>query len=478
MLHKNNIPVVSELFVSDPQRSSRFSIKQAGWHLDYSRVPLTPEGLEALGRLPEEHQLARAVDRLFSGEPVNSSEIQPALHMALRSDSPGDFAGAQEGLALEADRGKMLDLAGRLHSGASGLTDILHIGIGGSDLGPRLVAEALDADDSAVRVHWLSTLDGRRFDRLCRQLDPARTGVVIASKSFSTEETLTQAEAARDWLGADWTARAWAATANTRRALEFGVGEEHVLAFPGWVGGRFSLWSSVGVSAAAQIGPDRFRALLAGAERADSDYRNGSWKDSLAVVFALLMHYLRRELDFGTLGIVSYEPRLALLADYLQQLVMESLGKGVDLDNRPVGAPTSPLIFGGRGTDLQHSIFQALHQGPDTHPLILVGSKGDDHGHPAWHRGQLAHLLAQAATLADGRSDGAPYTHLPGNRPAATLLVDRLRPGSLGWLLATLEHAVYTLSVLWHINPFDQWGVEEGKRLAAEIRKSLDSQSS
>lgn len=473
MLHKNNIPVVADLFHNDPERVQRFSCAGEGWTLDYSRIPLTAEGLARLRSLTGEKSLDDAVARLFGGAVVNPSENQPALHMALRASRAEDLPSGVDPGELAAQRDRFLDLAGEIHSGKRGLKDLIHIGIGGSDLGPRLVADALADGDSAIDVHWLSTLDGRRFERLCRQLDPATAGLVIASKSFSTEETLAQAIAARKWLGPDWSDRAWAATANAGRATDFGIRGDHVLPFPQWTGGRYSLWSSVGVSAAASIGPKRFRELLAGAERADQEFRHGVDDSGLAVHLALISHYLRRDLDLDTLGVVSYEPRLALLADHLQQLVMESLGKGVDLQNRPLDAPTAPLIFGGRGTNLQHSIFQALHQGLDTHPLILVGSLRADHAYPDWQQRQLAHLLAQATAFSNGRFDGEPYQNMPGNRPIATLIVDELDAWKLGWLLATLEHAVYTLSVLWGINAFDQWGVEEGKRLAAEIRARL-----
>jgi len=474
VLRKNNIPGVPELLSADPGRAQDFVRGDGDWTLDFSRIPLTRDGLAALERLPDDRGLAPAIERLFAGEVVNPSEGRPALHMALRSAKP--FAGLASPAAnrVIAERDQFLEVAGRLHAGETGLTDLVHVGIGGSDLGPRLVADALDADDSAVRVHWLSTLDARRFERLCRRLDPARTGLVVASKSFSTEETLEQARAAREWLGPDWARRSWAATASVDRAREFGFDDAHILAFPSWTGGRFSLWSSVGVSAAAVVGPERFRALLAGAEAADIDFRRQPDADGLAVAIGLLVHYLRRDLDCCTLGIVSYEPRLALLADYLQQLFMESLGKGVDLEGRPVRKPTMPLIFGGLGTDLQHSIFQALHQGPDTHPVILVGSRQDDHGHPDWQRRQLAHLLAQASALANGRAQGEPFQKMPGNRPVATLLVERLDAAALGRLLASFEHAVYALSVLWGVNAFDQWGVEEGKRLASEFRRRLE----
>jgi len=466
MSQKNNTVDVANLLETDSERRKRFSTLDGGWRLDYAGFPLTRAAREGLLGLTDSTDLAEAVRALFSAAIVNPSENQPALHMSLRAATPDPD--------LIDQRGRFLDLADDLHAGRQGLTDVLHIGIGGSDLGPRLVADALDAFDGHARVHWLSTMDGRRFEQLTRQLDPSRTGLVVASKSFGTEETLTLARAARAWMGDGFTERSWASTARRDRAVEFGMAPERVLEFPGWVGGRFSLWSSVGVSAAAVIGRARFEQMLAGARQADRRFREHPDARSLAVMLALLMHYLRRGLDLPTLGVVSYEPRLALLGDYLQQLIMESLGKGVDRNDRPVDQPTAPLIFGGRGTDLQHSIFQALHQGPETHPLLLVGSLADDHAYPEWHRAQLSHLLAQARALTQGRSDGAAFQRLPGNRPVALLLTERLTPEGLGYLLASFEHAVYALAVFWGINAFDQWGVEEGKRLAAQIRQRLD----
>ncbi len=486
MLRNNNIPDLSELFRADHERFPRYALRGGGWTLDYSRLPLTDQGRAQLFELPGKRDLPNAVHRLFAGEVVNTSENQPALHVALRggqlANSPGHASADTATLShIDAarDRERFLDAAERFHSGQAGLTDLLHIGIGGSDLGPRLVADALDEDDSAIRVHWLSTLDGRRFDRLIRSLDPARTGVVIASKSFSTEESLSQAARVRDWLGDRFENQAWAATANPERARSFGIRDSGVLTFPSWTGGRFSLWSSVGVSAAARIGCQRFRDLMAGARKADEDFRDACADNrdqaSLAVMISLIMHFLRRDLDLPTLGVVSYEPRLALLADYLQQLVMESLGKGVDTEHRPLGQSSSPLIFGGRGTDLQHSIFQALHQGQDTHPLVLVGSLADSRSSSGWHKTQLAHLLAQATAFARGSARGESYQRLPGNRPVALLLTESVTPENLGFLLATFEHAVFAVSVFWGVNPFDQWGVEEGKRLAAAFRQADDS---
>jgi len=446
-------------------------LRQGQWWLDYSRLRMDSGQRDELFGLVETHSLAEAVRRLFDGAIVNPSENQAALHMALRAADPARFPQADPERTLAAHRDRFLALAGEMHRGERKITDLVHLGIGGSDLGPRLVAEALDEADGRVRVHWLSTLDGRRFEQLIRSLDPQTTGVLVASKSFSTEETLTQARALRDWLGDRFPGQAWAATANHAAAVAFGLAEDAVLPFPSWTGGRFSLWSSVGFSAAVQIGPERFRELLASAADADTDFLESPDQHSLAVMIALLMHYLRRIEDHNTLGVIAYDPRLGLLSDYLQQLVMESLGKGVDLADRPLDRPTSPLIFGGRGTDMQHSIYQALHQAPDTHPLLLVGSLTDSHARPEWHRIQFNHLLAQSTAFARGRWSDEAFRVLPGDRPVSLLVTESLSPRSLGWLLATFEHAVYTLSVLWDINPFDQWGVEEGKRLAGQFRE-------
>lgn len=473
MLGKNHTPDVATLFAEDAQRIRQFSLLDQGWLLDYSRLPLTGDGYGQLQQLARDAGLEAAVANLFGGEIVNPSERRPALHMALRADDPSSFPGADPDQCLARDRDGFLALAESLFNGDRGLTDLIHVGIGGSDLGPRLVSDALDVDQSAVRVHWLSTVDARRLDRLLAELDPARTGVVIASKSFSTEETLLQARALREWLGERFASQAWAATAMPERAADFGIDRAHVLPFPEWTGGRFSLWSSVGVSAAARLGRACFSELLRGAAAADLCFSGPDRNQSLALHLALLMHFLRRDLSAPSLGIVAYDPRLALLGDFLQQLVMESLGKGVDLEDVPLRQSTSPLVFGGRGTDLQHSIFQALHQAPDSHPLILAGVLEPGHGRDDWHRVQLSHLLAQATAMARGRDDERPCRRLPGNRPVMVLMARRLDARSLGFLLASFEHAVFALSVLWSINPFDQWGVEEGKRLAARFNTAL-----
>ena len=459
-------PTIAELLRADPDERRRCRAHDRDWVLDYSHWPLSDEARHGLAAQFLDQAPADAIEALFTGHHVNASEDQPALHPHLRSPDAGEVGAA---------RRAFLTLADRLYSGQSGFSDWIHIGIGGSDLGPRLVADALDEGDSRVNVHWLSTVDGRRLKRLLSSLNPATTGVVIASKSFGTEETLALAEHVRGWLGDRFRDQAWAATANPSRALAFGIDQAHVLAFPSWTGGRFSLWSSVGVSAAATIGSAAFEALCEGAHHADLGYRHHHRPNdqTLAVWLALLVHHLRRGLDLNTLGIIAYEPRLALLGDYCQQLFMESLGKRVTANGAPLDAPTVPLIYGGRGTDFQHSIFQALHQGMDTHPLLLVGAMNDPAGVAQFDHIQLAHLLAQRHAMAFGRGEGAPHQKMPGNRPVALLLTESITPERLGFLLSSLEHAVFSLSILWGVNAFDQWGVEEGKRLAKPLRQRL-----
>ncbi|MGY6588869.1 MAG: hypothetical protein ACXIUB_11365 [Wenzhouxiangella sp.] len=472
-MQKNNKLPLADVFRKNPKRGARYRTNAGGWVLDLAGLPLSDETFAALDVDFQGSAIAHAVQRLFAGDIVNPTEGRPALHMALRADNPGDFPGADPDRCLLTQRDAWLGQAARWFDGSSGLTDIIHVGIGGSDLGPRLVADALDDARSAVRVHWQSTLDSRRLARLLATLNPATTGLVVASKSMRTEESLAQAQAVMSWLGDAAADRCWAATASPGAAIELGLRAEHVLPFPEWTGGRFSLWSSVGVSAAAAIGPDAFRALLAGAARADADVCQSAPAAMLARRLALLVHALPACLGLTDLTVVAYEPRLRLLGAFLQQLFMESLGKRVDLAGQPVHNARVPLFAGGVGTDFQHSIFQALHQGLDDHPLLLVGSLDDAEAWPDWQRRQLAHLLAQTTAFVRGASHAETWRQAPGERPVALLMTDSLTAGNLGYLLASFEHAVYLLSMLWEVNAFDQWGVEEGKRLAGDFHQAL-----
>ncbi|GAB4179042.1 MAG: glucose-6-phosphate isomerase [Wenzhouxiangellaceae bacterium] len=473
MLQKRNIPAIDDLLRDEPERRFEMVRTAHGWRLDLGALPLPLAAWRQAHALGPVAALNEAVQALFAARIVNPSEARPALHMALRAADPRTICSDADAQCVLAARERLLQTAEAWYRGSTPVRHLLHIGIGGSDLGPRLVADALDPGDSAVQVHWLSTLDERRLTRLLSELAPEHTAVLVASKSFATRETLLQAGRVREWMGADASARLWAATARPDAATGFGVPPEHVLAFPDWTGGRFSLWSGVGLGAAARIGPARWQALLDGAAQADRAFRDAP-ANGLPAAFALAIDALVRGAGFGTLGVISYAPELRLLAAHLQQLLMESLGKSVDVDGRPVDAPTAPLVFGGVGTDMQHSLFQALHQGTARHPVLLVGAAEGADGATKWRREQLAHLLAQARVLVHGADDARPERKLPGGNPVMTLLARRIEPASLGALLADLEHAVYVVATRWRINAFDQWGVEEGKRLALRVRSALD----
>ncbi|MBY6204973.1 hypothetical protein [Halomonas denitrificans] len=456
---------IARLLESEPGRSTTMVAESGRWRLDASLTPIPVADWAAKPPVDE----TAAVRRLFSGEIVNASEQRAALHPWLRREGSGRPE------SIRADQRRLAETADALYAGRTPVRTLLNVAIGGSDLGPRLVFDALDRQESAVDVRWLSTLDDRALTRQLDDLDPSTTGLVVASKSFSTRETLLQAGAVRSWLGADWAQRTWAATARPERAAEWGVEDAHVLPFDASVGGRFSVWSSIGLAAAAAIGPARWAEFLDGAAIADHAVSSDP-TGSLAGRLAQAIDGLIRDHGFGTLGVVAYEPAYRRLAGYLQQLIMESLGKRVDADGNDLAGPSSPLVFGGAGTDLQHSLFQTVHQGLQRHPMLLVGAADASHSAHGFGQEQLAHLLGQARALALGCHDDDAQRVLPGGNPVLTLLTRRPDARALGELLALWEHATYLLGVRWGINPFDQWGVEEGKRQAARFRAVIDGE--
>jgi glucose-6-phosphate isomerase len=370
----------------------------------------------------------------------------------------------------EAARQRMAGLTAELER--SQITDIVNVGIGGSDLGPRLAVDALrDFGSGRFRIHFLNNADGHQVQRLLPTLDRSRTAVVLVSKSFSTQETLLNGRILKDWLARD--EALYAVSANVAKAVAFGVDPQRILPMWDWVGGRYSLWSAVGFVVALAIGMDGFEAMLAGAAEMDAHVLKAPPATNLALCHALTAIWNRNGLGFDTQAVVPYDERLSLLPAYLQQLVMESLGKSIGTDGKTVATATVPVLWGGTGTSSQHSFFQALHQGTDTVPVDLIGVACPAHGFAESHRVQLAHLLAQAEALANGEANADPQKSYPGNRPSTLLLLDRLDPHSLGALLAMYEHSVYAQSVLWGINAFDQWGVELGKRVADRLLPAI-----
>lgn len=456
---------ISALVAADPARAQAFAARLGPLYVNMARQKYDRAGRDALFALGEAAGFVDAMRRLVDGAMVNPSEQRPALHTALRSDlGQTDVARLARAAALSAQQ-QMASLVAELE--ASAVTDIVNVGIGGSDLGPRLVVDALRHSHSGrFRVHFLANVDGHALAALLPQLDPARTAVLLVSKSFRTQETLLNGALLRDWLGADGRSRLYAVSSRPQAAVAFGVPESQVLAMAETVGGRYSLWSTVGFAIALALGMSGFRELLAGAAAMDAHALTQPVDTNIAAWHALTSVWNRNALGLDTHAVLPYDQRLELLPDYLQQLLMESLGKSVQIDGAAVGCATVAVLWGGVGSSSQHSFFQALHQGTDTVPADFIGVLRADHAYPENHRALLANLLAQCQALANGEDNVDPQRRYPGDRPSTLLLLDALTPYSLGMLLALYEHSTYLQSVLWGINAFDQWGVELGKRLA------------
>ena len=461
----------ADLLAADPARASDFSLRVGPLYANFARQGYDRDALAALHALGEEKQLSAAFRRLFDGETVNVTEGRAALHTALRGDLSKAVA-AREAFATASEvRQRMGRLVAELEN--SDVTDIVSVGIGGSDLGPRLVADALRAPGSSeLRVHFVSNVDGAAMQRTLAALNPATTAGILISKTFGTQETLLNGAILRDWLGGS--ERLYAVSANPQRAAAaFDIAAERVLPMWDWVGGRYSLWSTVGFPIALEIGFDRFEQLLAGAAEMDAHALSAPLTRNLPVLHALTAVWNRNVLGHAAHGVMTYDQRLALLPAYLQQLVMESLGKSVKLDGSPVGVDTVPVWWGGAGTDVQHSFFQALHQGTQIVPLDFVGTVRNDDPYAENHLALLSNLLAQSEALANGQGNDDPHRSYAGGRPSTMILLESLTPHSLGALIAMYEHSVYAQSVLWGINAFDQFGVELGKQLASGLLPAL-----
>jgi glucose-6-phosphate isomerase len=455
-----------DLIAGDPQRPNDFSLRVGPLYANFARQRYDRDARVALLELGQAVNISAAIRAQFEGASVNVSENRPALHTALRSrltDSVIARAACDE--AAEA-RKRMAGLIAELT--ASGITDIVNVGIGGSDLGPRLAVDALrDFSNGRFRIHFLNNADGHPVQRLLPALDRSRTAVVLVSKSFSTQETLLNGRILKDWLGRD--EALYAVSANVDKARAFGVDAARILPMWDWVGGRYSLWSAVGFVVALAIGMDNFEAMLAGAAEMDAHVLNTSPEGNLVFWHALSAIWNRNGLGFDTHAVVPYDERLGLLPAYLQQLVMESLGKSARSDGNAAEQATVPVLWGGTGTSSQHSFFQALHQGTDTVPADFIGVVNPAHSFLESHHVLLAHLLAQTQALANGEDNADAQKRYAGNRPSTLFLLDRLDPNSFGALIAMYEHSVYAQSVLWGINAFDQWGVELGKRVADDL---------
>ena len=500
-----------DLFAADARRFSSLSARWNDWLLDYSKQRISA------GTMTQLHELWQAADvrgwiaRMRAGDAINHSEGRAALHIALRHPAgkgPILHAGRDVVPAVQGELDKMQRFAAQIHGrhwrGATGepITDIVNIGIGGSDLGPRMATQALAAfRHPELKVHFVANLDGADLATVLAGLQPRTTLFIIASKTFTTQETMQNAASARHWLvqalGEAAVVRHFVAVStNLAEVARFGIDPDNAFAFWDWVGGRYSLWSTIGLPLVLAVGFDNFRQLLAGAHAMDEHFFSAPVEENLPGLLALLEIWNTNFLGADNRALLPYSQSLALLPRYLQQLEMESNGKQVDRQGRPLECATAPVLWGEAGTNGQHAFYQLIHQGGRLIPCEFIACRQPDFALPGHHEKLLANCFAQSEALMRGRTLAettaeltasgmaaeqvkvlAPYRSFPGNQPSTTLLLPRLDPFNLGALLALYEHKVFVQSVIWDINPFDQWGVEYGKQLASRLLPIIEGKT-
>jgi len=494
-----------ELFAAEPGRFERFSVPCGDILFDYSKHLATDDTLRLLLVLARQCALPEWIERLFRGERINTTENRAALHTALRSREPVTLDGRNVVADVENMRAAMRRFCAEVWSGTRrggsdrAFSDVVNIGIGGSDLGPAFVCEAL-APYARVqpRLHFVSNVDGAHLAGVLQELAPETTLFIVASKTFTTQETLANARTARAWiaaaLGDSAAGRHFAAvTANPAAAREFGIGAEALFEFWDWVGGRFSLWSAVGLPIALAVGMEHFDELLSGAREMDQHFRSTPLGRNAPVLAGLLGVWYNNFFGAAAHAVLPYDQRLRRLPEYLQQLEMESNGKRIARDGTPVTRATAPVIFGAPGTNGQHAFYQLLHQGTRIIPADFIACCRSHHELPRHHAMLLANFFAQTQALAMGKTaaevevnlkaqglDRAqiaralPHRVFPGDRPTTSILLPTLDPRALGALVAFYEHKTFVQSVIWNINAFDQWGVELGKELAGRLLPELE----
>ena len=493
-----------ELFADDAKRGERLAIEAAGLYLDYSKNRITDETLKLLLQLAEESGLQARIDAMFRGEKINITENRAVLHVALRAPREASIVVDGQNVVPEvhAVLDKMSAFADRVRSGewkghtGKRIRNVVNIGIGGSDLGPVMAYEALrHYSERGMTFRFVSNVDSTDFAEAVHDLDPAETLFIVASKTFTTLETMTNAESARDWslkgLGGDTKAVAKhfvAVSTNAAKVSEFGIDTANMFGFWDWVGGRYSMDSAIGLATMLAIGPDNFRALLDGFHEMDEHFRTTPFERNLPVLMGLLSVWYNDFFGAQTVAVLPYEQYLKRFPAYLQQLTMESNGKYVTLDGKTVTYDTCPVYWGEPGTNGQHSFYQLIHQGTRLIPCDFIAFAKTLNPIGRHHDMLIANVFAQAEALAFGKTaeevkaDGTPDWLVPhrvfeGNRPSNTILAERLTPALLGKLVALYEHNVFTQGTIWNINPFDQWGVELGKVLAQRIVPELESES-
>jgi glucose-6-phosphate isomerase len=491
-----------KLFADDPTRGERMTAQAAGLYLDYSKNRLTDETLKLLLKLAEEAGLRTRIDAMFRGEKINITEHRAVLHVALRAPRGAVIVVDGENVVpqVHAVLNKMAGFADRVRSGewkghtGKRIKNVINIGIGGSDLGPVMAYEALrHYSERSMTFRFVSNVDGIDLVEATRDLDPTETLFIVSSKTFTTLETMTNAQSARDWslkgLGGDAKAVAKhfvAVSTNAEKVSAFGIDTANMFGFWDWVGGRYSMDSAIGLSTMIAIGPDNFRAMLDGFHQIDEHFRTSPFDKNLPVLMGLLSLWYNDFFGAQTVAVLPYENYLKRFPAYLQQLTMESNGKHVTLDGAAVACDTGPIYWGEPGTNGQHSFYQLIHQGTRLIPCDFIAFAHALTPLGRHHDMLLANVFAQSEALAFGKTpeqvkaEGTPDWLVPhrvfeGNRPSNTILADRLNPETLGKLVALYEHMIYTQGVIWNINSFDQWGVELGKALAQAIIPELES---
>jgi glucose-6-phosphate isomerase len=493
-----------QLFADDPKRGERLSVKAVGLYLDYSKNRVTDETLKLLISLAEESRLKERIEAMFRGEKINVTEKRAVLHVALRAPRNESIIVDGENVVpkVHAVLDQMADFSRRVRSGewkghtGKRIRNVINVGIGGSDLGPVMAYEALKHySDRAMTFRFVSNVDGTDFAEAVQDLDPSETLFIVSSKTFTTLETMTNAQTARAWslagLGGDEKAIAKhfvAVSTNASEVTKFGIDTANMFEFWDWVGGRYSMSSAIGLSTMVAIGPENFRAMLNGMHEMDVHFRSAPFESNLPVLMGLLSVWYNDFFGAETVAVLPYEQYLKRFPAYLQQLTMESNGKHVTLDGKKVAHETGPIYWGEPGTNGQHSFYQLIHQGTRLIPCDFIAFAKPLNSLGRHHDILIANVFAQAEALAFGktadevRAEGTPEWLVPhrvfeGNRPSNIIFVERLTPEALGKLVALYEHSVFTQGTMWNIDSFDQWGVELGKVLAQRIIPELESKA-
>ena len=500
---------LKEQFEKDSERASKFSIAWEDFYLDYSKNRITADTRDLLLELAEECDLKSAIDSYFKGDAINATENRAVLHTALRAPADAEIKLDGENIVPEIQevKEKIRKFSDKIISGekkgytGKAFTDVVNIGIGGSDLGPVMVSESLTYYHNHLKVHYVSNVDGDHVHETLKNLNPETTLFLVVSKTFTTQETLSNATTIRNWFRKSAPQEAVAehfaaVSSNLKNVEEFGIAIDNVFPMWDWVGGRFSLWSAVGLSISLAVGYNNFEALLKGAQKMDEHFKNSEFKENIPVQLALLSIWYNNFYKAESEAVIPYTQYLQKLPSYLQQAIMESNGKSVDRNGKKVDYQTGTLIWGEPGTNSQHAFFQLIHQGTKLIPADFIGFKKSLHQDKDHHNKLMANFFAQTEALLQGKtkvevrkeletkglSDDAierllPFKEFDGNKPTNTLLINKLTPESLGKLIAMYEHKIFVQGVIWNIYSYDQWGVELGKQLASNILAEIENKS-